>query len=49
MYHEDIEAGTLISIMLYTLNLAMCFALLSNVYGDFMQVSLLDCVVLYFW
>lgn len=38
MFHEKIEAGTLVSLMLYTLNLAMCFAFLSNVYGEFMQV-----------
>ena len=38
MWHEDIQAGTLISLMLYTLSLAMCFALLANVYGEFMQV-----------
>ena len=25
--------------MLYTLNLAMCFAFLSNLYGEFMQVG----------
>ena len=39
VFHEKIQAGTLISLMLYTLNLAMCFAFLSNVYGEFMQVS----------
>ena len=38
MFHEKIQTGTLVSLMLYTLNLAMCFAFLSNVYGEFMQV-----------
>lgn len=38
MWHASIQAGTLISLMLYTLNLAMCFAFLANVYGEFMQV-----------
>ena len=40
VYHLRLQAGTLISIMLYTLNLAMAFAFLSNLYGEFMQVSL---------
>ena len=38
VYHEKIAPGTLIALMLYTLNLAMCFAFLSNLYGEFMQV-----------
>ena len=38
VFHGSIEPGTLISLMLYTLNLAMCFAFLANVYGEFMQV-----------
>ena len=43
MFHGKLQAGTLVSLLLYTLNLAMCFAFLSNVYGEFMQVSgLLD-------
>lgn len=28
--------------MLYTLNVAMAFAFLSSLYGDFMQVSLIN-------
>ena len=40
VFHGSINPGTLISLMLYTLNLAMCFAFLANVYGEFMQVSL---------
>lgn len=39
VYHSTIAPGTLIALMLYTLNLAMCFAFLSNLYGEFMQVS----------
>lgn len=38
VFHGSINPGTLISLMLYTLNLAMCFAFLANVYGEFMQV-----------
>ena len=38
VFHGNINPGTLISLMLYTLNLAMCFAFLANVYGEFMQV-----------
>ena len=38
VFHGGINPGTLISLMLYTLNLAMCFAFLANVYGEFMQV-----------
>ena len=38
VYHGEIAPGTLISLMLYTLNLAMSFAFLSNLYGEFMQV-----------
>lgn len=38
VFHGSIDPGTLISLMLYTLNLAMCFAFLANVYGEFMQV-----------
>jgi ABC-type multidrug transport system fused ATPase/permease subunit len=37
VYHSEIAPGTLISLMLYTLNLAMSFAFLSNLYGEFMQ------------
>ena len=43
-FHEKIQPGTLISLMLYTLNLAMCFAFLSNVYGELMQVYYFQCV-----
>lgn len=39
VWNKEIDAGTLISLMLYTLNLAMSFAFLSNLYGEFMQVS----------
>ena len=39
VFHSSLQAGTLIALMLYTLNLAMCFAFLSNLYGEFMQVS----------
>ena len=39
VYHGEIAPGTLISLMLYTLNLAMSFAFLSNLYGEFMQVT----------
>ena len=39
VYHQKIAPGTLIALMLYTLNLAMCFAFLSNLYGEFMQVG----------
>ncbi len=39
VWHKEIDPGTLISLMLYTLNLAMSFAFLSNLYGEFMQVS----------
>lgn len=38
VYHSKIPPGTLIALMLYTLSLAMCFAFLSNIYGEFMQV-----------
>ena len=38
VYHSKIAPGTLIALMLYTLSLAMCFAFLSNLYGEFMQV-----------
>ena len=38
VYHSKIPPGTLIALMLYTLSLAMCFAFLSNLYGEFMQV-----------
>jgi hypothetical protein len=44
VFHEKIQPGTLISLMLYTLNLAMCFAFLSNVYGEFMQVGVAKCI-----
>lgn len=37
VWHREIDPGTLISLMLYTLNLAMSFAFLSNLYGEFMQ------------
>lgn len=40
VYYGQIAPGTLISLMLYTLNLAMCFAFLSNLYGEFMQVCI---------
>ena len=40
MWNGEINPGTLVSLMLYTLNLAMSFALLSNLYGEFMQVSM---------
>lgn len=46
MFHEKIQPGTLVSLMLYTLNLAMCFAFLSNVYGEFMQVRLVIIICL---
>lgn len=39
VWNGEINPGTLVSLMLYTLNLAMSFALLSNLYGEFMQVS----------
>ena len=39
VYHEVIAPGTLIALMLYTLNLALSFAFLSNLYGEFMQAS----------
>ncbi len=39
VWNREIDPGTLISLMLYTLNLAMSFAFLSNLYGEFMQVS----------
>ena len=42
VYHRKLNPGTLVSIMLYALNLAMCFAFLSNVYGEFMQVCVID-------
>ena len=35
---EQIAPGLLISFLFYTLNVAASFALLSSVYGDFMQV-----------
>ena len=38
VYHSQIAPGTLIALMLYTLTLAMAFAFLSNLYGEFMQV-----------
>ena len=37
VYHRQLQPGTLIAIMLYALNLAMSFAFLSNLYGEFMQ------------
>ena len=40
VWHGEINPGTLISLMLYTLNLAMSFAFLSNLYGEFMQVRM---------
>ena len=39
VWHGSLQPGTLIALMLYTLNLAMCFAFLSNLYGEFMQVG----------
>ena len=39
VWHGSLQAGTLIALMLYTLNLAMGFAFLSNLYGEFMQVG----------
>ena len=44
VYHREIAPGTLISLMLYTLNLAMSFAFLSNLYGEFMQVYAVDII-----
>ena len=38
VYHEILAPGVLISLMLYTLNLAMSFGFLSSLYGEFMQV-----------
>jgi ABC-type multidrug transport system fused ATPase/permease subunit len=37
VYQGSISAGLLISLMFYTLTLAMCFVFISNVYGEFMQ------------
>jgi len=38
VYHSELTAGALTSLMLYTLNLAMAFGFLSSLYGDFMKV-----------
>ena len=38
VYHRELNPGTLTSLMIYTLNLAVSFALLSNLYGEFAQV-----------
>eukprot|EP00731_Ephydatia_muelleri_P022561 Em0015g144a len=37
VYHRELNPGTLTSLMIYTINLAMSFALLSNLYGEFAQ------------
>jgi len=39
VYHSELTAGSLTSLMLYTLNLAMAFGFLSSLYGDFMKVT----------
>ena len=39
MYHRELNPGTLTALMIYTLNLALSFALLSNLYGEFAQVK----------
>lgn len=39
MYHEHITTGVLSGFLLYTLQVAMAFAFLSSLYGDFMQVT----------
>ena len=38
MYHSQLSPGSLTSLMLYTLNLALAFGFLSSLYGDFMKV-----------
>lgn len=35
--NNDLDSGLLTSFLLYSLTLAMCFAFLSSLYGDFMQ------------
>ncbi|XP_019857036.1 PREDICTED: ABC transporter B family member 25-like isoform X2 [Amphimedon queenslandica] len=37
VYHQKLSSGELTALMLYTLTLAMSFAFISNVYGEFMQ------------
>ena len=45
VYTNQLTSGALTALMLYTLNLAMAFAFLSSLYGDFMQVCM--CVLVY--
>ena len=49
VWHGSLQAGTLIALMLYTLNLAMGFAFLSNLYGEFMQVGHSEAIRLDSW
>ena len=44
MYHSQLSPGSLTSLMLYTLNLALAFGFLSSLYGDFMKVHTYVCV-----
>ena len=44
MYTHQLTSGALTALMLYTLNLAMAFAFLSSLYGEFMQVCVCACV-----
>lgn len=39
VYDKKITTGLLASFLMYTLQVAMAFAFLSSLYGDFMQVS----------